>query len=644
MSTTDNDVWEHVVPIATRSLSDEHRKWLREESAISDDVIDERGYYTLERPEIATLVAMEVIHPIALKAEGWLGIPITRPDSIKHGEIIRVFGAQGTQKYLWPTGERNAFDVHPYGWDYILDTDVPVVMTEGVKKADAVLSAARAAGTPLLVVAVNGNWGWHCKINKASVACPDFLDIPWKERKVYVIPDSDFRTNDNVRKGWSELASYLAGKTGSNRAFMVVPPAAGTAKQGADDFLAAGRSLGDLLELAQSPSYVNIDSVAERIPLRVKSGLALINEAGVRIPHIYDPLVPERAVMLAAGHSGTYKTWACLSLALDAAFGIPWNDHPKLVMHGDPVATLYVNKEMSGAILGQRLKEMARASRYSSVPDWEKIIEDRIFFADEAALDLNRQDQRDRLEDAIVECEAKIVVLDSLSMCWHGDENKSDEVGAFYAHLRGITERTGATWVIIHHLTKPQAGRKKDHPMFSIRGSGQLYQQADACLFLSHYVTDEQPEGTKELVFTHLKARTSREMPAWIIKFSDNDGLFTDMQYLTDLVDARARSYAKSYGDPTKLGAWIRESMRGMPALQSTGPGMRTGQLFAMLGASWNVAEEAPPSDQTMRRQIKSMTESGVLEVVETNRRLGDLYRLAPEEDDIDEIPPPVIS
>ena len=91
--------------------------------------------------------------------------------------------------------------------------------------------------------------------------------------------------------------------------------------------------------------------------------------------------------MLMAGHSGTFKTWAMLSLALDGAFGLPWLDHPKFGTPHGPFTTLYINKEMSGIILGQRLKLLARNQRYNLIPDWERIIEERVLFADEAALD-----------------------------------------------------------------------------------------------------------------------------------------------------------------------------------------------------------------------------------------------------------------
>jgi hypothetical protein len=138
------DAWETAAPQASRSLSTEHRDYLRNESGLTDEIIDTRGYYTLTKDNVQTLVSLEVVHPYVQQAEAWLGIPIFRPDSTKHGEIVRVFGGAAKSKYVWPTGSRAAFDVHPAGWDYILDRDVPILVTEGVKKADALLAAAQA--------------------------------------------------------------------------------------------------------------------------------------------------------------------------------------------------------------------------------------------------------------------------------------------------------------------------------------------------------------------------------------------------------------------------------------------------------------------------------------------------------------------
>jgi hypothetical protein len=634
------DVWEDVCPPEKRFLSDEHRRVLVEGSVILPEIIEERGYHTLNAGQVTELVQLEVVSQFALKASGWMSIPIWRPDGRKHGEVIRLFGGETGRKYIWPSGERLSFDVHPSMFPYLLKIGVDAAITEGIKKADALLSAARREGRMLLTIAANGCEGWRVKMEGQSIATPDYLDIGWEGRRVYIVSDSDYRTNDDVARGWSGCAAYTASKTGQHKTYLVIPPPNGREKQGADDYLVAGHSLEDLLGLAQTPRHANFETEDERIPLRLKTATELMREAGNKIPYLIEPLLPEKSIMLVAGHSGTFKTWAMLSMALDGAFGFRWLNNERFEQTA-PFTTLYVNKEMSGIILGQRLKMLARAKRYTSIPDWEKTIEERIIFVDEAALDLNVPAQRLRLEEAIAITGARLIVLDSLSMSWHGDENSSTEVGAFYTELRGITERVDCSWGLVHHLLKPSSNARKSDPIiFSVRGSGQLIQQADAALIFAHYTTDADA-GEKLISMTHAKARTDVELPAWVTRFSLNDGLFASMTHLCSLADAKAKAYAHAPENTEKLESWMLEEMIGMPALKPlTGSGLRSKPLMAFLQQSWTIDDKSAPSESTLRRQIEKLVEIGRLDVLEENKRTGNLYRLREPTDDEPESPP----
>ena len=650
------DVWEDVAPLPSRSLDDTHREVLEVGSLISPEIIETRGYYSLTERQITLLVAQGILGPSALRAESWMGIPLWRPDGRKHGEIIRVFGGDLSYKYLWPSGLRLCLDVHPEQLDALADPTVDLMITEGVKKADAILSAALREGRRLVVLAANGCYGWKATIEargrESSIASPDFLDIPLEDRRVYVNSDSDYRTNNHVAAGWNGCATYLSSKTGEHRTFLIVTPPAGVEKQGADDFLARGESLDTLLEHAASPERAVLDQSGERPPLILRTGSQLIADAGTKIPHMIAPIIPEQSIVLVAGHSGTYKTWHMAGLALDSAFGMPWLGHTGLTMEHGPFTTLYVNKEMSGIILGQRLATLARNERYTSIPDFTDIIDQRLVFSHDAELDLAQEYQRDRLEDAIGNSGAKMVILDSLSMSWHGDENSSTEVGALYAALRGIIERTGCCFNLLHHLLKPPGGKPQKNPVvsqFAIRGSGQLYQQADACLLLDLYNSQSslQAEDERLVAIHHLKARTSVEMPAWVVKFKTNDGLFTSMDYLCKLAEAKAQAYAESAGDVSKLQAWIVEECLGMPAMSASpgSPGFRSKQLFLMLQQAWNIPGKQPPSDSTLHRQMQALVTSGRIEMLEESKRYGNLYRLAPEPDsqeivDVEVAPP----
>jgi hypothetical protein len=126
----------------------------------------------------------------------------------------------------------------------------------------------------------------------------------------------------------------------------------------------------------------------------VKSGKHLIEEAAKGIPHLLAPILPEASIMLVAGHSGTLKTWHVLNLVVDLALGKTWLNHPKLSLGTGPVNCLYVNKEMSGTILGNRLALLMKHDRYASDPATPDALANRIFTADEAILDLRSDLQR----------------------------------------------------------------------------------------------------------------------------------------------------------------------------------------------------------------------------------------------------------
>jgi hypothetical protein len=628
---TPTGVWEDVCPLEDRVLLSDHLRILTDESAIDPDIIIGRGYHSLSLSQVTELVGLEVLASQALSAVSWLSIPLFRPDGSKHGELVRLFGGKSRMKYLWPTGLRLAFDIHPDCLPYVRDERYDVIITEGVKKGDSLLSAARREGKNLIVLSTNGCTGWRVKLDGHSVATTDYQDIGWEDRRVFVISDSDYRSNDEVAKGWDGCVRYTSGLTGDHRTFLVIVPPHGEEKVGADDYLAAGQSLDSLLGHAQTLRNAADETDTDPIPLKLKTGGQLMREAGIKIPYLIAPLLPEGSIMLVAGHTGTFKTWAMLNLALDGAFGFPWMDHPAMKPDLGPFTTLYVNKEMSGIILGQRLRLLAAAKRYTDIPGWEKTIDERIIFADEAALDLATEKQRDRLEDAIQSTGAKFTVLDSLSMSWHGNENDASEVGSFYSQIRGIIERTRTSWGLIHHLLKPTSGhlKKGDPVTASIRGSGQLAQQADVALMLAHYQADSETRiGAEKLItMTHAKARTDVELPSWITRFDTNDGFFASFSHLCSLADAKARAYSKSPDNDSTLSEWVLEEAKHMPAMASISTGMRFRQLVSLLQQAWTVDDKAP-AESTLRRQIQQMVQAGQLVLVEQNRRSGDLYRL----------------
>jgi hypothetical protein len=189
-------------------LSQEHRRSLLEKSSISEEVIRARGYYTEYEPEALGELGFDERQRALVPA---LVIPIwdvsgeivlhrirpdnPRPSSHKPGRL---------NKYEMPTGARNVIDVPTLALEGLGDTRRPLWITEGEKKADALVSRGEIA------VALFGVWSWK----RYGLPLPDFDAIPMIGRDVNLVFDSDAAENVNIRKGLVCLAHYIKGRVG----------------------------------------------------------------------------------------------------------------------------------------------------------------------------------------------------------------------------------------------------------------------------------------------------------------------------------------------------------------------------------------------------------------------------------------------
>ena len=159
-------------------------------------------------------------------------------------------------RYLSPPGRGNMLYFPPgTTLEALADTSLPVVITEGEKKA---LSLSRLATWECekprwLPVGIPGVWGWRGTVGKAAGpngercdvkgVIPDFDRVGWQGRKVYVCYDSDVQKNDSVKTARTALARMLKSK-GADVFYIEVPEGPDGAKQGVGDWLfAAGPEL-----------------------------------------------------------------------------------------------------------------------------------------------------------------------------------------------------------------------------------------------------------------------------------------------------------------------------------------------------------------------------------------------------------------
>ncbi len=134
-------------------------------------------------------------------------------------------------------GPGNVLYVHPGTRHLIGYTSVPVVFVEGIKKALALVTAARAAGVEVLVVAISGVWNWL----SGGKPIPDMFDIPVEGREVYIGFDSDVFSNPDVSDAARRIAAHIRDR-GATVYLSYLPNGQDGSKIGADDYLAKGHS------------------------------------------------------------------------------------------------------------------------------------------------------------------------------------------------------------------------------------------------------------------------------------------------------------------------------------------------------------------------------------------------------------------
>jgi hypothetical protein len=214
-------------------------------SAIAEDVAAERGYVSVDTKRRLDSAGFKhyqqrvpglliPVHDISGAIETHQYRP-DRPRENGNGKPV---------KYETPGGSRMVLDVPPRIRAQLPDPKVPLWVTEGIKKADAAVSAG------LCCVALLGVWNWKgTNTLGGKTALPEFHDIAWNDgRRVYVAYDSDVMTNPKVHSALADIGLYIASRGADVR--YVYLAADGDTKVGLDDYLHAGGSIDALIRSA----------------------------------------------------------------------------------------------------------------------------------------------------------------------------------------------------------------------------------------------------------------------------------------------------------------------------------------------------------------------------------------------------------
>ena len=82
--------------------------------------------------------------------------------------------------------------------DVMQDSSIPIIFTEGEKKASCLASLGKAA------ISIPGVWGW-CSVDFQK----DLSDFVSEDRTVFLLFDDDIKTKPSVRKALDEFSIFL---------------------------------------------------------------------------------------------------------------------------------------------------------------------------------------------------------------------------------------------------------------------------------------------------------------------------------------------------------------------------------------------------------------------------------------------------
>jgi len=217
---------------AIPELLADHFLHLNDCSGLSIEVIKERGYRSmLGKSELEKLG----FTPAQQRAPGIL-IPLWSVDNKEAGfqfrpDHPRTSNRGKTVKYESPAGSSNRLDCPPRCQKILGNPQIPLWITEGSKKADALASKGACA------ISVTGVWGFKGKNQFGGITfLTDWDYIALKNRTVYLAFDSDIVTKEPVRKALEHIGEHLKRK-GATVQIIQLPQLEGQSKTGIDDYL-----------------------------------------------------------------------------------------------------------------------------------------------------------------------------------------------------------------------------------------------------------------------------------------------------------------------------------------------------------------------------------------------------------------------
>ncbi len=251
---------------------------LLEESAIAPEIARARGYKSVSsRRELLELgfAPSQCRVPCLLlpvcDVHGRTATYQIRPDKPRMRDGRPV-------KYETPLGSRMVLDVPPAVRPLLADPKIPLLVTEGIRKADAAISRG------LTCIALLGVFNFRGRNEHGGkVALADWESVALNDRQVYLVFDSDVMLKPEVETALRRLKAFLETRDAKVAAVYLSPGPGGT-KTGLDDFLARGGTVERLLALATTVLQDAPAAMYERTPHGLVWRKVMGTLGAVRVP------------------------------------------------------------------------------------------------------------------------------------------------------------------------------------------------------------------------------------------------------------------------------------------------------------------------------------------------------------------------
>jgi len=170
-------------------------------SGLTTETIMNAGIYSASGREVEALLGYGAGPGMVIPYDraGANGTPTYARVKLDHA------GAAG-KRYRSPKGRGNHLYI-PFAidWHALCDVRRVLVITEGEKKTLAAIQAG------LVCVGLSGVWSWRHRLVKDGPSAPidDLHVLPWAQRHVVIVFDSDAATTEDVRAAEQALAVEL---------------------------------------------------------------------------------------------------------------------------------------------------------------------------------------------------------------------------------------------------------------------------------------------------------------------------------------------------------------------------------------------------------------------------------------------------